>query len=308
MHFQCNSNVCGLCGEAGLCDCDILDHVTEIDNPVSKDLETPILEENNSNIQDEEDEGIMEMVVVNSCSSNEEVFNTYGQHSNSYLLNRYGFCEEDNPNDVVNFEMQDVINLLKQLSILNLSKRLSIWETLGRDLCHKFQKRFDILRDIDLSKEEMEEYIGEEDEDDEEQLDDGFYLDHNQNPSFHMYCFLHLMLMNKSTLNMYIINNKKYKLLLEKMADKMWNSAKILETGIFPLPMSLPLMQVINILCRNRISKYPTTLVEDLALYKTIKDTDQQKLKSALILRISDKSILAGFLNKYDSMQAVNND
>lgn len=291
VHFQSNSDVCASCGESGLCDCDILDHVADMNNNTEIKTSPQLFENDDNNSQDGEDEGIMEMVVVNPCSSKKEVFNTYGQHSNSYLLNRYGFCEENNPNDVVNFDQQDIIQVLEQLSIENLDKRLDLWDRSGRNLCHRLQNRIDIRRELDLSQEEMEQY---NEEDDDEIMDDLFYLDYNHKASFHLYCFLHLMLMKSSVLNTLIRDTSKYEMLIEKMAYKMWNADKSLDTG---LPLSQEMMQLIYLLSDNRLAKYPTTLAQDLELMESFKKSN--KLKNALILRLSEKRILTGFLKSH---------
>lgn len=296
MHLQYNSNVCELCGESGICDCAILDHVNELGNlnDMGNDCSSIPEKQVSDNDLEEEDDGIMEMVVVNSCDSKNEVFNTYGQHSNSYLLNRYGFCEENNPNDVINFDMEDVLYLLKQLSIKFMSKRIEFWEKLGRKLCYKFENMIQIQRELNLSKEEMQHY---DEEENDEPLDDGFYLDYYHQPSFHLYCFLQLMLMKITTLNILTTDIAKYETLIEKLACRKWSSNAKLGDETNVLPISTSMGQIIYILCKDRLAKYPTTLDEDLEVYDNIRETDQQTLKSLLILRISDKRILNGFID-----------
>ena len=305
MHFQCNPNVCGFCGESGICDCEILDQILDQVDEIEKDkdfLESkqdpPLLyngrdddqESLNSNeSQETEDQGMMEMVIVHPCAAKKEVFNTYGYHPNSYLLNRYGFCEEDNPHDVLNIHKQDIISIFQQLPVQQLSKRLLLWEKNGRVYCNNIQKKMDILRDIEVSQEEAENYIEGEDEDDD--LEDFFHLDYNSDPSFDLYCFLQLMLMKISVLKIFMANVSKLEAFIGKLADIKWNNDK-------SLPLSLPMQQIIYQICEARKSKYSTTLLEDLSLYDSIKITDQHKLKSALILRISDKKIIKRFLDK----------
>jgi hypothetical protein len=246
----------------------------------------------------------MEMVVVRPCEINEEVFNTYGNHSNSYLLNRYGFCEENNPNDVINFEKVDVLDLLKQLSIKLLSKRIVFWEKMGRKMCHKLETMHEIQKEVDFSEENIQEYVEEEND---TVLDDGFYLDFYHQPSFHLYCFLQLMLMTSSSFNTLSTDITKYESLIEKLAYRKWSSDIAVGEGDDDLKISKQMSQIIYLLCKDRLAKYPTTLMNDVDLYDSIRKTNQQKLKSSLILRISDKRILHGYLDTLKSNQEFKN-
>jgi hypothetical protein len=302
VHFQCNSNVCQYCGESGICDCEILDHINELGNMYQENVENDCTPKDND--LEETDEEIMEMVVVKPCERNEEVFNTYGHHSNSYLLNRYGFCEENNPNDVINFEREDVLDLLKQLSIKSLSKRIVFWGKMGRKLCHKLEKMYEIQKEVDFSEENIQEYVEQESD---EALDDEFYLDFYHQPSFQLYCFLQLMLMKSSTFNTFSSDISKYESLIESLASKKWGADKVFNNGGDDLLISTQMSQIIYILCKDRLAKYPTTLMEDVNLYDSIRETNQLKLKSSLILRISDKKILHGFLDIVNSNKELKN-
>eukprot|EP00158_Paraphelidium_tribonemae_P001728 Partr_v1_DN24733_c0_g1_i1_m37276 putative SET domain containing len=52
----------------------------------------------------------IELRVVVAAEKGDEVFNTYGDHSNAYMLLKYGFCERDNPYDVVSIEKAQIVD------------------------------------------------------------------------------------------------------------------------------------------------------------------------------------------------------
>ena len=46
------------------------------------------------------------------CKKGEEVFNTYGEHPNASLLNKYGFTELNNPFDVVSIDIKRIMRTI----------------------------------------------------------------------------------------------------------------------------------------------------------------------------------------------------
>lgn len=52
------------------------------------------------------------MVTVRSVSKNDEIYNTFGELSNSCLLTKYGFTELDNPFDTVDLKVSLVLSVL----------------------------------------------------------------------------------------------------------------------------------------------------------------------------------------------------
>ncbi|ORZ15736.1 hypothetical protein BCR42DRAFT_461014 [Absidia repens] len=61
---------------------------------------------------DEEDKkDTCDMVLDRSAKKNEELFNTYGDHPSIALLNKYGFCYDNNPNDYISVSEDDVVDL-----------------------------------------------------------------------------------------------------------------------------------------------------------------------------------------------------
>ncbi|KAI8340528.1 hypothetical protein BC941DRAFT_222226 [Chlamydoabsidia padenii] len=52
-----------------------------------------------------------DMVLDRSAKKNEELFNTYGDHPSITLLNKYGFCYDNNPNDYISVSEDNVVDL-----------------------------------------------------------------------------------------------------------------------------------------------------------------------------------------------------
>ena len=65
-----------------------------------------------------------------------QVFNTYGSMGNAGLLHRYGFTEPDNPNDIVNIDLELVLHWSSALFSGRHSRgRLSLWRRLDYHGC-----------------------------------------------------------------------------------------------------------------------------------------------------------------------------
>ena len=77
--------------------------------------------------EDEDSEGWIDMRMVRPAVKGEEVLNTYGDHSNAYLLAKYGFTEVDNPFDVVNVTAAEILDGLKGLSGAEKQQRFEAW-------------------------------------------------------------------------------------------------------------------------------------------------------------------------------------
>ncbi|KAH6563191.1 hypothetical protein BASA50_003888 [Batrachochytrium salamandrivorans] len=55
---------------------------------------------------------VIEMIVILQVERGEEIFNTYGVHSNSDLLNRYGFAEANNPYSIVDIPSSSIVDFV----------------------------------------------------------------------------------------------------------------------------------------------------------------------------------------------------
>lgn len=108
---------------------------------------------------EDDDEDMMEMVVVEPVLAGQEVFNTYGNHSNASLLNKYGFCEPNNPYDVVTVSMPMVVDILtpKHFTKAHLESRIGFY----------FENRHDVFMDVfmdeEMDPEELEHELSIED-------------------------------------------------------------------------------------------------------------------------------------------------
>lgn len=82
------------------------------------------------------DSMILETIIVKSVKAGDEVFNTYGSMGNAGLLHRYGFTEPDNPNDIVNIDLELVLHWSSALFSGRHSRgRLSLWRRLDYHGC-----------------------------------------------------------------------------------------------------------------------------------------------------------------------------
>ncbi|TPX46894.1 hypothetical protein SeMB42_g03538 [Synchytrium endobioticum] len=108
VHIETDGDVCLICGANYECE-----HVTsEFDTEASSDTNSIHHDDDNGATPDND---LLQMVIVKPDTKGSEVFNTYGNHSNSVLLSRYGFCELGNPFDTVSIEWDDVLTVLSDI-------------------------------------------------------------------------------------------------------------------------------------------------------------------------------------------------
>jgi len=55
---------------------------------------------------------MIDIRIVRECKKGDEVFNTYGEHANASLLNKYGFSELKNPYDVVSIDIKRIMRIM----------------------------------------------------------------------------------------------------------------------------------------------------------------------------------------------------
>lgn len=138
----------------------------ELDPSDSESVEETVSDEN----AEETPEAIMpknidtdecvDIILSNDVKAGEEIFNSYGDHSNSYLLARYRFCIEDNPHDVV--DLSEELLEYGQKNSKRIGDRMEWWE----DEVHAVYKEwYEATREE--SEEEEEEEEGEEGEEEE---------------------------------------------------------------------------------------------------------------------------------------------
>ncbi|CDO92312.1 unnamed protein product [Kluyveromyces dobzhanskii CBS 2104] len=110
----------------------------------------------------------VDIALANDVEAGEEIFNSYGDHSNAYLLARYGFCVPDNPHDVVDLS-DELLEYIQQNSS-RFGERMEWWED---ELHTMFKEWFLATReeDEDEDGDNDEEEEKEEEEEEEEEID-----------------------------------------------------------------------------------------------------------------------------------------
>jgi hypothetical protein len=66
----------------------------------------------------------LRMVCVKDCPAGEQLFNTYGDLPNCELLLKYGFVDQENPFNVVSFDLEWLVEQLHSMSTLSAEKRV----------------------------------------------------------------------------------------------------------------------------------------------------------------------------------------
>ncbi|CAL9131133.1 unnamed protein product [Musa textilis] len=83
-----------------------------------------------------EDNAALEMIIVRSVEAGFEVFNTYGSMGNAALLHRYGFTEAGNPFDIVNVDLALLIRWCSSTFSNRYARaRISLWRRLNYSGC-----------------------------------------------------------------------------------------------------------------------------------------------------------------------------
>lgn len=230
--------VCGECGESGMCRHMMAEAIEEecereqqqghekqsrsknsdglIDMQLIKELES----QDEEKPEDPKEEGLVHGVPPNDCvditvmknvSKGQEVFNSYGDYSNALLLARYGFCVKDNPWDVV-FLGRDLLKLLKNK---RLALRARWWKHLGYPLYNNWcalnkEEHEEQDEPEQLEKSEKEQEDDDEEDDDEEDDDiveeEPYWLtlmciDHNGEPLPQMRALLNLLAFSEKDWN-----------------------------------------------------------------------------------------------------------
>jgi hypothetical protein len=178
----------------------------------------------NEHVHLESDEDVaesdtIEFRAVRECTSGEEIFNTYGKHSNTYLLMKYGFCEQKNPFDVISFSMADVVTAVEKSTAGDVEERTAWWLEHGYHIANDAEQPEEDQGGDHEEGEEVEEdecgggevvddeggedgdSHGEDHDEDEEadevgqddEIEDYFQVDSN-GPSSKFRLFLHLLL------------------------------------------------------------------------------------------------------------------
>ncbi|KAI8903526.1 hypothetical protein EDD86DRAFT_250240 [Gorgonomyces haynaldii] len=119
VHLEADAEVCANCGSVE-CDCGLEDFDEEIEQESVPELEE-IPEVEPQLIPPKQ---TLDMTIVRPVKKGEEVFNTYGEHGNTFLMRRYGFAEEDNPYSYVAVEREDLLSFFED-------DRIEFWDQVG---------------------------------------------------------------------------------------------------------------------------------------------------------------------------------
>lgn len=317
VHFTSDCEVCEFCGALENC-CDCLENENAgewEDEPSERDEENePPLLENVSQIRSEEDEAEksmtndqnLELITVAPISKASEVFNTYGQLSNTSLLSRYGFVEMGNPHSFVSVSREEILrNLTKEFE----GERIEFWDMVGNEIVHEIEESFrnkekdsgEVVEDDadhehngvccgkhgnSLHGDEEEELesngeFGTEEGDEEEDLEDGFELT-KSGPNFALRSFLALLFLPKSAFEQIALDLQTAIPFLMDLAKSQWTPSDSERS-------------LIKSIATERLNSYPTTLKQD-TLLKIGGEGNLERKKAAVLLRIEEKELLKSFL------------
>jgi hypothetical protein len=330
VHLE-GDDVCPFCGSGKGCEClddEDIEGMTD-DQEIDEKEDMDIYNDNNDDEEEDNSDEMMEMKLVLDIKRDQEVYNTYGNHSNAGLLTKYGFCEMNNPFDVVTIPSDLVLQVLdqgKEMFISYLETR-EAWKDMFMD------------EDIDEESEESheshesdeEELEQEENENNNEEGDEGDVMDpllnlltenffkfYNRESTksigdeIELLTVLILCLLSDEIRNKFFsiengeINAQLMRNVLEQVKSMVENGLNV-ECDIIKeldqlnfynsIKNLLPKAQeLIKILIQKRLEFYPTTLKqdEDLLSAEIIKESKNRnkRLEYSLILRIGEKLIL----------------
>ncbi|CAI4311838.1 CBM_collapsed_G0004840.mRNA.1.CDS.1 [Saccharomyces cerevisiae] len=214
-------DVCDKCGEPGMCKHLIAEEYLEAENldknmPKVASMETRVIDEDlikslendlekeHSNVtaNTEDDDGGIEnpdecvdLVLKNDVAQGQEIFNSYGELSNVFLLARYGFTVPENQYDIVHLG-PDFMKILKKEE--KYQEKVKWWSQVGHGLFSAWyaQMRQEDEEDEDGQaksdnlSDDIESEVEEESEEEEEEGDDSLeswlsqlYIDSSGEPS-----------------------------------------------------------------------------------------------------------------------------
>jgi hypothetical protein len=318
VHFEGVGDVCPTCGSSDGCDCEgeeweDEDEAPELDTIEEAEDEIPELAEMDEAPElDEEtpmDDDILEMVTVRSAKKGEELFNTYGDHSNSSLLRLYGFVDDVCEFSCVRIDRKDVVEQFKQLDEESLEDRLGFWDQVGKDIVDQLGSlNENEEQDEDEEFEEEHEHTGDccgeehghdgegdmccDDEnckgcDEEDPLMDDFYIEQDGKPSFALAAFVNLLSMSQQAFETIAVDLNLAIEALVKIRNSLQEAPKPKKKGKGKIDkLQAAVDSTIKSLVEARLSEYGTLDAE----------AANQNQKYALMLRNEEISILQKYL------------
>uniref|UniRef100_A0A060T064 Ribosomal lysine N-methyltransferase 4 n=1 Tax=Blastobotrys adeninivorans TaxID=409370 RepID=A0A060T064_BLAAD len=153
VHFEADGSVCDMCGAFGFCehDTEVLEAEAEeqgekqfeeietddlipeliedddwqdVDGDEEYDDEEGEEEDQGDEDDDDEDNGTCDIRTIRPIARGDEIFNTYGEHSNGVLLSRYGFAIWDNHHETVSLAPE----IVSHCKVTDISGRLKWWK------------------------------------------------------------------------------------------------------------------------------------------------------------------------------------
>ncbi|KND02469.1 protein-lysine N-methyltransferase [Spizellomyces punctatus DAOM BR117] len=270
---------------------------------------------------------VLEMTVVRPCKTGEEVFNTYGNHSNAALLNRYGFAEEENPFDEVKVSMDDIVMSLEgKMPLKRIQERQDFWNLVARRVVEDF------LSDNGAGSESEDEPESENDEDkvdddetsegssvagsedEEDSSHDNFHFTSTGQASPTLFTFLHILYADPNLFSSLVEDVEKLQRYVAQLASGGWTvksvtpaskanrrvGGKVPVKAAGPSPLGRAVSSTLLWLAEKRSARYTTGIQEDKKRLRTLPE-GPSNLRWALILRIGEKAALAQAVKRYSS-------
>lgn len=244
------------------------------------------------------DTPVMEMIAIKEVKPNQEVFNTYGKHSNTDLLRLYGFCLKDNCFDYVEVTRDVILAKVEG----DFEERIEFWEQVGGAVVEQLTELQQDAEDEDGSAIEEDEVDDEDEGDDDEEMEgeghckdenchdedcqacddedpvlDDFAFESTSKPSFALSAFLHLLLIPDEEF-------VEMAMELEKTIDYLVKIKNLMgDSSLYP-----------------RINEIYVAIAQDrLAGYPEWKGGKEKVFEYVKILRDGEIKILKGVVEKY---------
>ncbi|KAJ3281287.1 hypothetical protein HDU79_010864 [Rhizoclosmatium sp. JEL0117] len=257
-------------------------------------------------------EDSLKITMIHSVKPNTEIFNTYGNHSNSKLLNLYGFAEINNPNNNVQVNLEHLCATVMNIFGSNvLMERCRFWNQVG-------QKAVDyIIHNKKDSQIEEEINWGDDGGEDSavdqfiQQPPDLFNFSNNGKASTHLLAFLQIAFLNSKAFQVFtkseyavlkyiqhIVENE----LLSWSATPADGTIKSSESVNSTLrPDIRHIITVLRSLALHRVSRYESVHIEQelTELQEAIATKNYSPKRWALIVRTEEQRILNEALKRY---------
>ncbi|KAJ3320412.1 hypothetical protein HDV06_005335 [Boothiomyces sp. JEL0866] len=320
VHFEGVGDVCPTCGASDGCDCEgeewedeasELDAIEEMDE--DGDEAPELAEAEDIPELDEEtpmDNDILEMVTVRPAKKGDELFNTYGDHSNSSLLRLYGFVDQENEFSCVRIDRKDVLEQFKEIDSERLEDRLGFWDQVGKDIVDQLGS-LDESGEPEEDFEEEHEHSGDccgddhehdaehedgdmccDDEncegcDQEDPLLDDFYIEQDGKPSFALAAFVNLLAMSQQAFETIAVDLNLAIEALVKIRNNLQEAPKPKKKGKAKIDkLQSAVDSSIKAVVQARLSEYGALDAEPT----------NQNQRYALMLRTEEISILQKYL------------